>query len=389
MSRFAFMSLPFSKGSPHASPPAGKGWREILIGACTALALTCACTPSGTEQVKTAPQPSTPPETASTTQQRELNLAIWAAYLSPEIQEAFTKETGIKLNVSNYVSNEELLAKLQAGASGIDVCVPSDYMVEVMIKTDLLQPLDLKQIPNVSGLDPQVMHQEFDPENRYSLPYTWITSGIAVNTELYKKPIKSWKDLLTQKDLAGKFSLLDDVREVTGAALKIHGYSLNSTDKNQLEKAKATLREARERIKMFRSDTIDPLVNKEIAAAQAFSTDALQAAQKSGGKIRFILPAEGGTRTIDNMVIPKGAKNLKEAHELINYLLSSKANLSFVKTMFGGPVVKSVKTQLPPVLQKDPALFPPPAQLRKLERLKDLGPATRLYDRLWTELKAE
>jgi spermidine/putrescine transport system substrate-binding protein len=320
---------------------------------------------------------------------REVNLAIWAAYLSPETQEEFTKKTGIKIRVSNYVSNEDLLAKVQAGASGIDVAVPSDYMVEVMTKTGLLQQLDMQKIPNRSGLDTQFLKQEFDPENKVSLPYAWLTSGIAVNRELFKGPITGWKDLFENKELAGKISLLDDVREVMGAALKANGYSVNSAEPAELEKAKETLKSVRPRVKMYRTDSIDPLVNKEIAVAQAYSSDALKAREKTNGQIEYILPAEGGTRTIDNLVILKSARHVAEAHELINFLISREANVAFVRKNFGGPVVSATKNALPDELQKSASLFPKIDQMKKFERLKDLGPNTRTYDRIWTEIKAE
>ena len=321
--------------------------------------------------------------------ERELAVAIWPNYLSEEMQAKFTKETGIKLKISNYSSNEELLAKVQAGATGIDVAVPSDYMVAVMSKLGLLREIDPKKVPNISGLDPSLLKQDYDPENKFSLPYSWSTAGIAVNRDLVKTPIKGWKDLFTNPELKGKISLLDDVREVAAAALKVNGLSVNTTNPADLDKAKATLKELRSRVKMFTSDTIDALVNKEVAAAQTFSSDALQAAAKSGGKIEYILPEEGGTRAIDNVVILKGAKNVEEAHALINFLLSTDANVAFVTSVRGGPVVKETREKLPADLKASATLFPAKETISKFERLTDLGEATRLYDRLWTEVKAE
>lgn len=320
---------------------------------------------------------------------QEVNLAIWANYLSPEMQERFTKETGIKLKISNFSSNEELLAKIQAGASGYDVAVPSDYMVGVLAKLNLLQPLDAGKVPNSGDLDPAFLKQSYDPENKFSLPYAWTTAGLAVNKDLYKGDLKGWKDLFTKKELAGKVSLLDDVREVTAAALKANGYSVNTTNPDELKKAEATLKDARARVKMFRSDTIDALVNKEVAVAHSYSVDALQAAAKSGGKIVYVIPEEGGTRAIDNLVILKSAKNVEAAHKLINFLLSQDASLSFVKTIMGGPVLKSTKDALPADLKSNAALFPPPTVLSKLEGIQDVGDATKHYDRLWTEVKSE
>jgi spermidine/putrescine transport system substrate-binding protein len=356
--------------------------RTVLALAAMIFSLT-ACTGHDKGTTEAAPA-----EAAKASGPQEVNLAIWANYMSPEMQAKFTKETGIVLKVSNFSSNEELLAKIQAGASGIDVAVPSDYMVGVMTKENLLNPLDEAQIPNKAGIDPMVLKQSYDPENKFSLPYAWGTAGIAVNRSLYKGEIKGWKDVLTKKDLAGKISLLDDVREVTAGALKANGYSVNTTNEAELQKAKETLKAARPRVKMFRSDTIDALLNKEVAVAQTYSVDALQAAQKDSN-IQYIIPEEGGTRSIDNLVVLKSAKNKEAALKLINFLLSQEANTSFVKTVFGGPVLKGTRATLSPELQKNPGLFPSAETMSKLESIHDVGDSTRLYDRLWTEIKTE
>jgi spermidine/putrescine transport system substrate-binding protein len=320
---------------------------------------------------------------------REVNLAIWGNYLSTEQAQAFSAKTGIKLNISNYTSNEELLAKVQGGAGGIDVAVPSDYMVSIMAKEGLLADLDKSKIPNASQVSPELLKQSFDPENKYSLPYSWATAGIAVNRELFKGTIKSWKDVFTNPELAGRMSLLDDVREVAAAALKYNGYSVNTLDPKELKKAEETLLKLKPKVKMFRSDTVDSLVKKEVAVAHSFSTDALQAAAETNGKIEYILPEEGGTRSIDTVVILKGAKNSNEAHELINYLLSSDVNIEFVKTMWGGPVLKTTQNLLPENVKKNTALFPPASKMAKFENLQDIGETTRLYDELWTKVKTE
>ena len=326
-------------------------------------------------------------ESAQPATKKELNLAIWGNYLSKETQEKFQKETGITLNITNYSSNEELLAKVQSGASGFDVAVPSDYMVDILIKTKLLEPLQKQQIPNAALIEDQWLNQSYDPGNTYSLPYAWSTTGIAIHRELFKGPINSWKDVFQNKDLKGKLSLLDDVREVTAAALKMHGYSANSTDKKQLESAQKTLIEAKSLVKMFSSDTIDSLVNKEVAVAQTYSTDALQAQKRTGGKIEYVIPADGGTRAIDNLVIIKGAKNLSQAHAFINFVLNQESNVTFVKDLMAGPVLKGTKPLLPEELQKNPGLFPSRETLSKLEKLEDVGDSTALYDELWTKVK--
>lgn len=317
----------------------------------------------------------------------ELNLAIWSNYLSPEMAKKFTEQTGIKLNISNYSSNEDLLAKIQSGASGIDVAVPSDYMVSILLKQGQLQELQKSQIPNIAGVSKDLMDQDFDKGNKYSVPYSWTITGIAVHRELFKGKIETWKDVLENEQLKGKISLMDDVREATGLALKVDGASVNSVDEKELKKAKEYLLKVKKNVKLFQSDAIDLLAHKEVIVAQAYSSDALNAWNKTGGKIEFILPKEGSIRAIDNLVILKGSKNAEAAHKLINFLISEEANVNFVSTMFGGPVLTSTRAKLEDRLKNQEALFPKPESLKKLEGLHDVGEKTALYEDLWTTVK--
>lgn len=326
--------------------------------------------------------------TANHKNTRSVNLAIWGNYLSKESERRFVETTGIKINVLNFSSNEELLAKVQNGSSGIDVAVPSDYMTGVMQKMNLLERLDKAQIPAHLHLNKDVLAQDYDPKNDFSLPYAWTMGGIAVNRELYQDKIDSWRDLFENPKLKGKFSLLDDVREVTAVVLKMNGFSVNSTNENELKIARDYLLKIRKNVKMFTSDTVDVLKNKEVVAAHAFASDALQASAQSGGKIEFVVPKEGSIRYIDNLVILKGSSHLSEAHELINFLLSSENDIEFVKAIRAGPVVIGVKDRLPKDLRESEILFPKSEVLARLEPLRDLGANIRLYEDIWNSVKS-
>lgn len=318
---------------------------------------------------------------------QEVNLAIWGNYITPETQARFTKETGIKLNISNFSSNEELLAKIQSGASGIDVAVPSDYMVEIMVKEGILEPLDASKIEHFSELDPSIkLNSEL---SGFAVPYAWTTSGLAYHKDLLPNGIKSWKELFENPALAGKISLMDDVREVLGIALKAQGYSMNTTSDAELAAAEKMLVGLKAKVKMFTSDPIDALLNKEVAVAHIYSSDALQAAQKSGGKIQYLIPAEGGSKATDTLVIIKGSKNKEQAVKLINFLINPEANVEFVKMVMAGPVLTSTKAKLPADLQNLAGLFPSPEVLSKLELIQDLGDKTAAYDKAWTKIKSE
>lgn len=324
----------------------------------------------------------------TTGQNRVVNLAIWSNYIPDELVQEFQKKTGIQVQISNYSSNEELLAKLQAGASGFDVVIPSDYMISAMIHLKLLRELDFSKLTNFKSIDPKFLKKPYDPENKFSVPYDWGTTGIAVNRSLYPGIIKGWKDLLTKEDLAGKMSLLDDGREVLGAGLKALGYSLNSKNPSELQQSKELLLKARSRVKAFTSEPLMPLVNGETAVAHIFMSDALIARKRTQGKVQYIIPEEGATLWVDSLVIPTGSKNIEEAHRLINFLLEGKSNAATVMSVFVAPANKDAYALLPKELTSDPALFPPASVLSKCEMLQDLGENMALWDRMWTEIKA-
>jgi spermidine/putrescine transport system substrate-binding protein len=318
---------------------------------------------------------------------RMVRLMIWGNYFAPETKARFERERGIRLEIANYSSNEELLAKLQAGARSFDLAVPSDYMVEILAKQKLIQPLDFAKIPNRKNLMPELLGHYFDPKNTYSVPFATGLAGLAVNRDLYPEKISCWSDLLDNPKLAGKFSLLDDSREVIAVGLKLNEFSVNSRDPKEIDLAKKTILKARKSVNRFSSDVIDSLVNREVAIAHTWSVDAMQAAAKSKDKIEFVLPCEGGTRAMDNLVVIADSKNANEAHELIDFLLNPEVNRDFVQRIFAGPVLVGVREQLPPELKSNAALFPSKEILQKFEEIRELGSDSALYDKAWTELK--
>lgn len=319
--------------------------------------------------------------------ERVVNVASWSNYLSEDLLKSFEQKTGIHVQISHFSSNEELLAKLQTGASEYDVIIPSDYMVFTMSKLSLLRELDRNQITNFNQIDSKYLKKEFDPENKYSVPYDWGTTGIGINRKIFKGKIKSWKDLFEKPELAGKFSLLDDSREVMGAALKSLGYSLNTTDLNQVTQAKELLFKVRTRLKAFSSEPMMLLETGEIPVAQIYMTDALQARERKGDFIEYIIPDEGTSLWMDNIAIPSRAKHVKEAHELLNFLLEPSSSLAVVKKFWVAPTHRAVFGMLPKNMQNSSMLFPPQSVLIRCEMVKDLGDATAFWDRAWTEIK--
>ena len=162
-------------------------------------------------------------------QKKQLNVFTWAGYVSDDIREGFEKEYGVNVLIDTYASNEDLLAKLLAGATGYDIIMPSDYMVSILIKQNLLAELNRDNISNFQNISPLFLGKYFDAENRYSIPYTFGTAGIAYDSSIVSPAPDSWT-VLWDAQYKNQFSMLDDQRETLGAALKLLGYSLNTTD---------------------------------------------------------------------------------------------------------------------------------------------------------------
>jgi spermidine/putrescine transport system substrate-binding protein len=261
-------------------------------------------------------------------------------------------------------------------------------MVAVLQKLNLVEPLDHALLPNMQGLDPNMRGREYDPENRWSVPYGWTLTGIAVNRDLFKGQLTSWKGLISDPELKGRVSLLDDAREALGAVLRAQGTGgINTTEPATLDPAKEALIAAKPWIRAWTSEPRDLLVRGEVAAAQIYSSDALQARRETNGKIDFIVPDEGATMAIDNLIIPKGASNVAAAHALINHLLSPESNKSYVNKILAGPVVLRTADLLEPSLRLEQALFPSKEQLSRQEMARELGEAAGMWDKAWTEVK--
>ena len=318
---------------------------------------------------------------------RIVNLITWPNYLSSDTLQEFEVETGIKVQLSHYSSNEELLAKIQGGAAVYDVALPADYMVSILSKLGLVEELDLTQLPVIHDLQPSFLHRPYDPENRYCLPYSQGATGLAVNRRLYSGEITRWSDLFRTPTLANRFSVLDDMREVIGLALKSLGYSLNSRSPEELEEAKALLLKIKKTMKAFRSDPIMSLVSSEVAVAQIFSTDALQANKIARGGIDFVFPKEGGALWMDNLVIPKGAPHLAEAYELMQFLLQPQVNVFTVMNFFVAPSNAKTLELLSSSFRNNPVIFPAPEVLKNYEMVQDLGDMLPAWEKTWMEIK--
>lgn len=322
---------------------------------------------------------------------RTLSLYIWAEYMDKGVLAAFEKEFGATVVEENYPSNEAMMAKLKAGASGYDVVFPSDYVVSTMIKDGLLAPIDRARVPNAVHLAPEFQKVAYDPEGRYVVPYMFGTTGIAYNAEKIANPPRSWKaffDKETLEPLGKRVSLLDDAREVLGAAMKVRGLSLNTIDPAALADARVLV----QGIKSFvgRIDTMsykDLLASGDVWLAHAYSGETFKL-QRSNPSIEFVIPEEGGTIWADNMAIPANAPNKELALQFIDYLMRPEVNAKLATSIAYATANGEARTFLSKEELGNPNVYPS-AQLReRLEWFTELGDGAEAFDTAWTELRA-
>lgn len=316
-----------------------------------------------------------------------LNFYNWSDYVADSTIPDFEEKTGARVTQDTYASNEELLAKLQAGGTGYDVIVPSDYMVAIMAKSDIIQELDFSRIPNFDNVGQNFKGLSYDPENKWSVPYQWGTTGILYNKKEIG-PIESW-DAMFDQQYSGQIAMINDVRETLGAALMRQGYSINSTDPDELEAAKQDLVEQKPLLRgYFDSTEISPLVaNGDIMLGHVFSGEGILTAIENEG-LDYVIPKPAATRWTDNMCIPNGARNVDLAHEFINYILSKEAGAELTNYTYYGTPNEAVLPLIDEELKQIPEWNPPDEVFDRLQVIEDVGEATRDYERIFTEVKS-
>jgi len=327
----------------------------------------------------------------------ELSVYNWADYIDEAILTNYEKEYGVKIVYDTFASNEDLLAKLQAGATGYDIIVPSDYMVAQMIELGLLAEIDLNNIPNIKNVDPRNLDAPYDPGNKHCVPYQWGTTGIAYSTEVYKDtPPDSWAYIFDPEKAkmgaeAGGINVLNDQRELLGAVLKYLGYSLNSKDEAQLQEAKEVLMAVKPYIKTFNSEDYEQslLIPGEVVISQSWSGNAANAAAETDGKWAYAIPKEGGMKWQDNMCVTATSQKKATAEHFMNYILEAENGAALTNVTYYSSPNAAAKEFIKPEILNDPTIFPSDEVLNKLEWAEPLGETVFLYDQIWTEIKSQ
>jgi spermidine/putrescine-binding protein len=324
-----------------------------------------------------------------------LNLYAWSEYVPQQMLDDFTKKYGITVNYDTYESNEEMLAKLQAGASGYDVIIPSDYTVAIMIKQGMLETIDVTQLSNFGNLDPRFINRDYDPGNKHSIPYQWGTSALIYDKTLVPSEPKNWADLWDPA-YKGRLVFLDDEREVMGMALEVLGYDRNSTNENELNQAEQKLLGLKPNILKFDSSSPETaIISGEAWAGLVYNGNASLALAEDTNVV-YICPTEGCTIWFDNLAIPNGAPHKDAAMLFLNWVLDAQESILITKEF---PYSNPNKAALELLKTDDPALYegymafsgtnPDDAFLGNTKTIIDVGEATTLYDSLWTDFKSK
>ncbi|MEA4961750.1 Spermidine/putrescine-binding periplasmic protein [bioreactor metagenome] len=318
----------------------------------------------------------------------QLKVYNWGDYIDQSVIGDFEKKYNIDVVYDEFATNEEMYAKIKAGADDYDILVPSDYAIKRMIDEDMLYKLDMSNIPNYKYIDDRFKNLAYDPTNEHSVPYMWGTVGILYNKTMVKEPVDSWKILWDEK-YSKQILMLDSLRDSIGITLKMLGYSLNTKDDKELNEAKELLIKQKPLVLAYVGDEVkDKMIGGEAALAVVWSGDAIYM-KRENPDLEYVIPKEGSNIWFDAVVIPKSSQHKKEAELFINYLCETEVafkNADFIG--YATPHIEA-KKMLPIDLISDKSAYPEDGDLKNSEVFEDLAGSLPKYDRIWTEVKSK
>lgn len=324
----------------------------------------------------------------------DLYVYNWGEYIDKDVITAFEEETGLKVSYDDTMNtNEEMYPKISSGAIKYDLLCPSDYMIQKLAEEDLLEPLDFNKIPNIKNIGTRYLEssREFDPENKYSVPYCWGTVGILYNKTMVTEPVDSWGILWDEK-YKDSVLMQDSVRDAFGITLKYLGYSLNSTEEAQLDEAKIKLMEQNQKglVQAYVIDQVrDKMIGGEAALGVIYSGEAIYT-QRENPDLEYVVPKEGSNIWIDSWVIPKGAKNKENAQKFIDFLCRPDIALkNFEYITYSTPNDAARELIKDEDIKNSTIAFPDDAVVENCETFRYLGEkADELYNEKWKEVKS-
>ena len=317
----------------------------------------------------------------------EVNVFNWGEYIDEDLLQQFTDETGIKVNYQTFDSNEIMYSKLKSGAASFDVIIPSDYMISRMIEEDMLEKLNFENIPNFDDIMETMKNPEYDPANEYSVPYTWGTVVLIYNTTLVDEADTTSWDILWNEKYKGQILMFDNSRDAMGIALKLLGYSMNTTDEAELQAAADLLSTQKDVLQGYAMDQIlQKLPSGDAAIAPYYAGDYITMVEENPD-LAYSIPAEGTNLFTDAMCIPKGAENKEYAEMFINFMTRTDVAAQNIEYIGYSTPVQSVYDDLDEET-KNSVSYPSQDALANTEVFINLPSDTlELYDKLWIDIR--
>ena len=317
----------------------------------------------------------------------EVNVYNWGEYIDETLLDEFTQQTGIKVNYTTYSDNESLYSMLSSGTVDYDVIIPSDYMISRLISEGMLEKLDFDNIPNYSYIDDAYKGLEYDPDNEYSVAYTWGTVGIIYNTTMLDYVPDSWS-VLWDENLSGQILMFDNSRDALGIALKYLGYSQNTTDEAQIKEAVDLLIKQRPLVQSYVMDQIfDKLEGGEAAVGPYYAGDAITMIAENPD-LAFVTPKEGTNLFVDAMCVPKGAANKANAEAFINFMCDPENMAKNIEFIGYSSPSSAARELLSDDLKDSEIAYPDTSLLANDDTFINLPQATLdLYDSEWVRLR--
>lgn len=329
-----------------------------------------------------------------------LYLYNWNNYISDATLARFEARCGCRVVQDYYSDNEEMLAKLAAGASGYDLIVPTGNAVQTLIRSRQLRPIDKTRLPHLRNIRPEFLDMPFDPGNRYSVPYAYTVTLIGYNEEKIRRlglPTDSWALIFEPRYLQkikGRVTVLDSQRELMAAAMLYLGHDINDTDEAKWKQARDLILRAKPYWAAFNASSyIKALTIGNIWVAHGYSNDMFQAradAAKAGRpfSIGYSIPKEGAVLAVDSMVLHKSGRNPELAHRFIDFMLEGENSAELTNLIGSGNPNRDAMRFIRPEIAHNPAIFPDAAHLKRLHMMRDLDRRSRrVLNRIWTEIK--
>lgn len=314
----------------------------------------------------------------------------WGEYINEDVIEMFEKEYDIEVVYDEFTENEDMYPIINIGEVNYDVVCPSDYMINRMINEGLLAELNYDNIPNIKNIDPTYLKsaEEFDPGNKYAVPYCWGTVGILYNKTMVDEPITSWSAIFDEQ-YKNEILMIDSVRDGMGIALKYLGYSMNTKEESQLEEAKELLIAQRPFVQGYFVDEVrNKMIGEEAVLGVIYSGEAIYT-QRENSDLEYVVPEEGSNVWIDGWVIPKNAKNKENAEKWINFMCREDiALMNFEEITYSTPNAAARELIEDADIKNSTIAFPDAATLERCETFKYLGETEEVYLEKWNEMKA-